>query len=315
MRALLYIFSLVCAGNLLAQPNWDFSITDKSHNILFPSNLEGYSFQMGDYLGVFYEENDSLVCAGSSEYSEENFVLTAFGTSFSYPGFQIGQIFHFKHWNSQTNVEQEIFVEYNTTDFTHAAQFTIDGMSGITSIIVNAVPGCTDQTAVNYDISASYDNGTCISVFESLYLESLDSLSNVHFNYQSQIYSINEIVVLQEELIENLTSTVENQENEISDLNDLNDSLNLVIDSIQAPLLINLAEGWNMIGYPHHNEQNMIETLAEIELNILILKSNDGMVYMPQFNFNGIGNFIPGHGYQINIFDAMDSYSIPKLLD
>jgi len=36
---------------------------------------------------------------------------------------------------------------------------------------------------------------------------------------------------------------------------------------------------------------------------------------LSQFNFNGIGNFIPGHGYQINIFDAMDIYSIPKLLD
>jgi len=33
--------------------------------------------------------------------------------------------------------------------------------------------------------------------------------------------------------------------------------------------------------------------------DILILKDEDGNIYMPEFGFNGIGNFAPGIGYQI----------------
>ena len=56
----------------------------------------------------------------------------------------------------------------------------------------------------------------------------------------------------------------------ISQLEYSNDSLSSVIDSLQAPLLINLAEGWNMIGYPYHNEQDLVETLLNIQLNVII---------------------------------------------
>jgi len=50
--------------------------------------------------------------------------------------------------------------------------------------------------------------------------------------------------------------------------------------------------------------------------NLIIAKNNLGSAYLPEFNFNGIGNLIPGQGYQIKLnepaelvyFSIFDSY-------
>ena len=50
--------------------------------------------------------------------------------------------------------------------------------------------------------------------------------------------------------------------------------------------------------------------------NLIIAKNNLGSDYLPEFNFNGIGNLIPGQGYQIKLnepaelvyFSIFDSY-------
>ena len=34
------------------------------------------------------------------------------------------------------------------------------------------------------------------------------------------------------------------------------------------------------------------------------MKDNGGSIYWPEFAFNGIGDFIPGQGYQIKMFQA-----------
>ena len=36
-----------------------------------------------------------------------------------------------------------------------------------------------------------------------------------------------------------------------------------------------------------------------------IMKNNDAQVYWPLYDFNGIGDFIPGQGYQIKMFEAV----------
>ena len=41
---------------------------------------------------------------------------------------------------------------------------------------------------------------------------------------------------------------------------------------------------------------------------MIILKSNNGDIYWPQYNFNGIGILIPGHGYQIKMEETVDEF-------
>ena len=41
---------------------------------------------------------------------------------------------------------------------------------------------------------------------------------------------------------------------------------------------------------------------------MILLKSNIGDIYWPQYNFNGIGVLIPGQGYQIRMEEAVDEF-------
>ena len=62
-------------------------------------------------------------------------------------------------------------------------------------------------------------------------------------------------------------------------------------------IYVDLNNGWNMIGYTLSFYQDVVATLASIESNIQIIKNNDGNAYLPEWGFNGIGDFIPGQGY------------------
>jgi len=69
---------------------------------------------------------------------------------------------------------------------------------------------------------------------------------------------------------------------------------------------INLQEGWNMFGYGCPNPIDMVEGFSNHTGSIGIVKDNNGSVYMPDFGFNGIGDFTPGFGYQIKLSDAIE---------
>ena len=80
---------------------------------------------------------------------------------------------------------------------------------------------------------------------------------------------------------------------------------------MSLPILIDIIEGWNIIGYTRSNNQDMIATLAGISDNISIVKDNNANVYWPEWGFNGIGDLIPGQGYQLKIDIAIDDYFFP----
>ena len=62
---------------------------------------------------------------------------------------------------------------------------------------------------------------------------------------------------------------------------------------------IALAEGWNIMAYLRNSAADVTAVLEIIESEIIILKNEDGNIYMPEFGFNSIGNFEAGKGYQV----------------
>ena len=62
---------------------------------------------------------------------------------------------------------------------------------------------------------------------------------------------------------------------------------------------LTFTEGWNMMAYLRNTSADVIQVMSDMVDDISILKDQDGNVYMPEFGFNGIGNFNPGIGYQI----------------
>ena len=65
-----------------------------------------------------------------------------------------------------------------------------------------------------------------------------------------------------------------------------------------------LKEGWNLIGYLKLESSPAETILADLveQENLIIAKDDNGYAYLPQWNFNGIGNFKPGKGYQLKVY-------------
>ena len=86
---LLYNFLLlIVIETCVAQglpPGWDFGATPSTHIISVPleshANINGYALQPGDYIGVFYiNDDDEYACGGASEWlGNQNTGIIAFG--------------------------------------------------------------------------------------------------------------------------------------------------------------------------------------------------------------------------------------------
>ena len=62
---------------------------------------------------------------------------------------------------------------------------------------------------------------------------------------------------------------------------------------------IELPLGWFIMGYLKINPTPFDVLLSEIEEAVIIVKDYNGNAYLPSWNYNAIGNAVPGQGYQI----------------
>ena len=76
----------------------------------------------------------------------------------------------------------------------------------------------------------------------------------------------------------------------------------------QAQNNINLPQGWSMFGYNCEEPQEVTSALNEIVDKIVIVKDHFGNAYLPELDFNGIGNFTNGVGYQIKMIEQVDGF-------
>ena len=57
------------------------------------------------------------------------------------------------------------------------------------------------------------------------------------------------------------------------------------------------------MGYLKYHQFDVL--LSEIEEAVIIVKDYNGNAYLPSWNFNAIGNAVPGQGYQIKTNSAV----------
>ena len=71
---------------------------------------------------------------------------------------------------------------------------------------------------------------------------------------------------------------------------------------------ITLTTGWNMISYLRNSPADAgLVFLSIIESNNLVIaKDNQGNAFLPEWNFNGIGNLLSGEGYQMKVIDSQE---------
>ena len=158
--------------------------------------------------------------------------------------------------------------------------------------------------------NSNYTYATDYELIDALN-EGMDSLS-----------TMSQMVVLENDSISSQNAIL-SQENEALMAIDYNfDSLQYVADflssqvfELQQELLVpnidvDMAIGWNMVGFSCPQQKNVEGALLSIVDKIIIFKDNSGNVYMPEFSFNGIGDLTPGHGYQLKVTDYILDFNI-----
>ena len=65
-----------------------------------------------------------------------------------------------------------------------------------------------------------------------------------------------------------------------------------------------------MIGFSCINDINVYNSILPYYENIIIVKNNFGGAYLPDWNFNGIGNLERGFGYQIKLSHSISDFNL-----
>jgi len=158
------------------------------------------------------------------------------------------------------------------------------------TLIVN---GCTDDSFVEYNSEANFDNGSCVNEVVS------GCIDDCYFEF-------NELANTDDDSCQTLW---------LDAYQSLSDEFTLGLSSLQQALdtwntTIDLGAGWNMFGYGCPTSIDLAEGLSNHTESVVIVKDNNGSVYMPEFGFNGIGDLTPGFGYQIKVSVAIEGFSL-----
>ncbi len=137
---------------------------------------------------------------------------------------------------------------------------------------IAVVQSCINPLAYNYNPNANEDDGSCL--FTQNYVDSL-------INYYSYFLNQYNVVVY--------AASVLSAQLEFAD------------PSSYGQIQLNLIPGWNTVGYNVIEPTDIVAQFEPIEEDLRLVKNNFGFIYWPQFGFNGIGDLIPGQGYQIRM--------------
>ena len=82
--------------------------------------------------------------------------------------------------------------------------------------------------------------------------------------------------------------------------------------------MLEMPEGWSMFStYMIADDMDMASVLSPIIDKVIMAKNNSGAAYLPEWNFNGVGDLLVGQGYQIKTTEAVElevsgAYAFPE---
>ncbi len=220
-------------------------------------------------------------------------------------------------------------IPYQNLSYSNNSMLIFNEDASITSLCSNGLvvfmEGCTDSEASNFNPLATDDDASCVyegctydafyefdanasiedQSCENVIITGCTDILFVEYNSiatednGSCVYSIARILEL------------ENIEYLYYELGAENDAL----VSLVAPIPIDLFQGWNIIGYNLNYPQNTAACFDAVSENIVVAKNNRGLIYWPEIGYNGIGDLVPGQGYQIFMSGEVDDFSFIDVSD
>ena len=302
-----YEFSSSCddntGGNDSTAP-WDILITGSNHTMVIDANtvfdLGEVSLELGDALGLFYtDDNGDLQCGGYITWTGENNAIAAQGndsTTDEIDGFQSGENFVWMVWDESEG--QAIMVSASYSDnLPNQGSFVVNGISAISSL--SSIPLVTDQLLLlpagwsNFSVYMLADNmdlAYCLSSIVENVVIAKDNEGNAYlpdFNFNG----VGDVLIGQGYQVKLV-----------------NESSILMPGTYQLPEEnpIDLTPGWNLIGYLRLEGADASAVMADVVANdnLIIAKDFNGNAYLPEYNFNGIGDMFPTQGYQLKVNES-----------
>ncbi len=180
--------------------------------------------------------------------------------------------------------------------------------------------GCTSETASNYNPDATIDDGSCIESTlssQTIVLNEGWSIISTYIlpenpNFSAIVSPVVEHIVIAKDYAGN-AYLPEWDFNGIGDLTigygyqiKMNTTEELFISGTQiqpAESPLSLLEGWNLIAYLRTDAAPVDLVLADLiaQDEVVIAKDYAGNAFLPEWGFNGIGDFEAGRGYQLKV--------------
>ena len=275
---------------------WEVLITGSNHTIAVdgdtPIMIEDMPIENGDWIGVFYtDDNGNLQCAGYAEWNGGTTAIAAQGddsTTDEIDGFQAGEIFVWMIWDASEDLIYSANASYSS-GMPSGSDFVINGITGLESL--QTVPAVSEQIIElqgGWSLFSTYmltDNMDVVEMLTTINSEIVIVKDNAGLAYLPEwgFNGIGDMIVGQGYQIKLTTAStliVEGQ----------------YMEPEANP--ITLTEGWNMFGCLRLQGSDVSSVFADIVADVVIVKNGAGLAYLPEWDFNGIGNIEPGEGYQ-----------------
>lgn len=253
--------------------------------------IGGRTLQTADAVGVFFDRNGSLVCAGYGLWqSGQNMAITAWGDNSQTQikdGFAEGELMRYRIWDAAEGREYEAIAAYSSggpsfanggiyelsslravTTFSHNIALTA-GWNTISSYIEPTTPDLETLLAGIIPQMVIMKNGRGQVFWPALGINQIGNW-NPPDGYQIFMQSPVPLVITGNEIVSEATP-------------------------------IALQSDWNLVAYLRNSPMPIAQALASIADKLIIVKNNAGDVYWPALGINQIGNMVPGQGYLMNL--------------
>jgi hypothetical protein len=206
-----------------------------------------------------------------------------------------------ENYNEEANLDDATCVVFGCT-YTEAENYNPDATLQDESCIYY---GCTNSIAENYNEQATDNDGTCI-----IYGCVLDIFPN--YNPEATVDDNScdpegvEMYGCSDETALNYDSQA-NTDNGSCIYQDSTEDCGSNTQEVYIPLY--LPEGWGMFGFTCIEPMDVIDAFAPVSDKLIIVKDNDGNPYLPEFNFNGLGDLVYSRGYQLKTTEEIKDFS------